>query len=204
MLVTVAELRQKLNGMNFTEGQKRQAEDDLAGLQETLEVWLNRPVEPVVVTEHITTDATGFARLSVTPVIEIHEIRHVDGTTLDKPTWADPLSRKAEFIPLERRIEQGHLVMRSYSAAPGGIRVAGAGTSFSILYVGGLSEDTIGVRSIKRKILEIAARSWSLSNSNAVGLRDGQPVPADAYQGPPEWTMEELIAFDRHRRRVAK
>lgn len=203
MLVSIPEFRQALNGVNLTEGQVRAATDLLSGIQQELELWLNRPVEPVFVKEFATSDGSGFCRLSVSPVHSIYSVSRADSSARPSSSIIkmEPLEKPLDLDPeirTQRSMGQG---TQSFFIVPGGIQTT-PGRRLYISYVGGLEH--YASASIKKKILQIATRSWVNERHDAIGLRDGTPAQADVQTGLVGWTLDELYAFDRYRRRVVR
>ena len=199
MLVSVAELRQKLNGVRFNDGQVSEATILLSGLQEEIETFLNRPVEPTLVRELASADANGIARLAVTPVISVFEVSRF-GTTNNTVTssWTSIAPKDRDGYPEGRKMAfmgNGYIV-------PGGVRVGVPGVSYFVEYVGGLTGTPVA--GIKRAILQIAARTWTAERGDAVALQDGNPSDTDNLVGPSGWTYEELGRFARYQRRVVR
>ena len=201
MLVSVGEYRQKLNGIVLTEGQRKDVELLLSGLQQELELWLNRPVEPILVSEYVRPEYGGSCRLSVTPVLEVISWSQSKAPGIN-PEWApEPFTRPAGYDEEIRKIQLMGGGPYGYTIVPGGI--SGVGGPGYVTYLGGLPKDHPQISAIKRKILEIAARSSVFEKSDAIGLSDGNPRTADEMAQASGWTEPELRQFERLRRRVA-
>ena len=202
MLVSVAEFRQKLNGLFLTEGQRKEVELKLSGIQQELEIWLNRPVEPVLVSEYVRPNYGGVCRLSVTPVLQVISVSPSAASGID-PSWVpDPFTRPTGYDENTRMLQLMGGDPSGYAIVPGGVSSVGGGPGY-ITYLGGLPPTHPQIGAIKLKILEIAARTSVFEKSDAIGLSDGNPRTADEMNQSSGWTADELIIFDRLRRRVA-
>lgn len=201
MLVSIGEFRQQLGGVELNEGQRAHAERLLSGTQAALELWLNRPVEPVYVREFAYSDGTGFVRLSVSPVSKVLAVTQTAEYS-DSPLIYEtvPMKRPANLDETIREFSTMGANGISYRAQPGGIKIPSS--SAYVHYIGGL--DHYASMAIKIKILEIAARSFVADNIHTVGMREGSPEPADNPVGAVGWTYDELLSFDRLRRRVIR
>lgn len=192
MLVQVSELRQKLNGVSMTEGQQGEARALLAGLQSEIELFLNRPVEPVHVTEWGVPVTGDHWRLAVTPVHAIVDTKMTSSFRRMVNYEGNPALR--EEIDLQEVLSNtGPSFGPGHYSSPNGL---------SVSYIGGLTKSESA--GIAMKILEIAARVWTQQKSDAIGLRDGQPAQAEGSSGPYGWTDQEKMAFYRLRRRVVR
>lgn len=209
MLVSADELRNAMGGVSWNTAERERAEFVLAGVQEELETYLNRPLEPVQIREAVVSDEAGVAYLSVTPVHKIVSVNWI-GNYHD----IGPQSPEALFVPspIDRDPLIGDdgrvidLVGQSYSSFPtpiaGGVFLGGIRGWYVIEYVGGW----IGAseRGLKNSIIRVARREVeNTTNADQLSLRQGNgesATPGDTREIG--WTMDELIRWDRLRRRV--
>lgn len=75
--VDVDELKAYMSGVRFSPSQEEAAEAALAGTQRTLELYINRPLSVLTVTERVRGDEAGYGWPTVTPVLEVVSVNAV-------------------------------------------------------------------------------------------------------------------------------
>lgn len=218
-IVTSDELADYLNGVTWSLSQTNHiANVVLPGIQQELENYLNRPIEPMHVREARQPDCDGRIWPTVTPVIKMISIDYSPvGGSVQTPN--PPL-----YVPAALSPDPG--VAREWdpaitpTQAPNWL-VQQQGSSFITIpgftwdpsmsvtmpgyvlieYIGGYNGyiDT----ALKLDILRVAAREVERVYDNAVTLTDGaaqQKVSSDPRTKG--WTPDELAQWDRLRRRV--
>lgn len=209
-LVTVDELTSYMGGLELTGNQRGIVEQViLPGVQQDLETYLNRPVEPVHIREGLRADEYGWVWLRTTPVHQILSVTVSDGTDIT-PTFDVPAAM-AVLGDLRNLDEWGNPELYKYQVGGGGA-VLPAG--FYPLY-GGLSRPFYRVdyvagyngyvnEGLKLDICRIAAREAEMQFDDTMSLRGGGTEAAqDSDNRPKGWTADELVRWDRLRRRVA-
>lgn len=191
-LVTVTDLREYMSDVSLTNSQMRTAQTVLDGVQQSLELYLGRPVQVVQVREKRRSNADGDLMLSVTPVYTIIGVRiATDAMTYPPditPMSAQEADRVWDAMPANSPI------------VPGGIYVGTPNTWFIAEYTGGYNgyiDD-----SLKLAILEVASRTMVPNHDDTLTIKDDvarEPVGQPMVKG---WTPEELQQFDRIRRRM--
>ena len=174
----------------------------IAGVQETLEAYLNRPVEPVQIREVAVANFQGVLYLSASPVWEVISC----GTTVDTAPLTRTITPVQERSPLLQ--EDGRLIDKWPTAAgsfyrlvPGGLNVGMPGYAFYVEYIGGykgyLDE------ALKLAIKRVAAREWASNHIGGSGNRVGQAEQTEVgdarFLG---WSADELKMMQRLRRRL--
>jgi hypothetical protein len=193
-IVSVTELREYMNGISFNAFQVRAAQLVLDGTQEALELYLNRPVQPLHARERRCTNGLGDLPLSVTPVHDVLSLTPTGGsaTPLEAtltPLASDDADRVWDSLPLH------------YSVVPGGLHLGVSGVWYDIEYIGGYNG--YANNSLKQAILEVASRSMTVNHDDTLSIKDDiAREPANAGSMVKGWTEEELVRFDRIRRRV--
>jgi hypothetical protein len=196
-IVTVGELRSYMSGVSLTAGQVASAQLVLDGVQEELELYLGRPIQPVQVRESRRSDIMGDIALSVTPVIRVLSIRPITSTEVTEYTTTpidlsdvdDEASRNVDMAP-----EQSFIV-------PGGINVGYQFAWYTIEYVGGYNGWVDNA--MKMAVLEVASRTMTVNHDDTLSIVDGLASPPQAAPTQKGWTDDELKRFDRQRRRTA-
>ena len=206
-LVTTEELKQYMSGINLTPQQEVSAAGVLLGVQKELERYLNRPVQLVQVREAIQSDPTGFLNVSVSPVTKIINLTPLSsrliGLTIPEFNPYVPTDIVRDPSIGENGVVQNRtLVIRDQShAVPGAIYVGVAHAWYVAEYVGG--RDCSDDASVKLGILRVAAREVAGNHDDTISLRQGDAeAAAKSDTREKGWTLDELRAFDRLRRRV--
>jgi hypothetical protein len=211
-LVTSADLAAYMHGLTWTPVQQAQIDGVvLPGVQQQLEQYLGRPVEPMHVREaRPFTD--GRIWLTVSPVWQILSYDWQGQGTFQPTTyvpaplppsnmartWDDAStgmngSPNGTFVDLGV-MPPGYFFMASdiMSYVP---------VSVIVEYIGGYNG--FADQALKLAIERVAAREVERLYDNTIGLRDGSGQPAgDSDPRPKGWQPDELAAFDRIRRRV--
>jgi hypothetical protein len=200
-IVTVEEMRHYLNNMNNpSPAVSENMALVLAGTQQQLEIYLNRPVEPVQVRELVRSDGVGKIYLSVTPVHAIQSISFATGT--DQPIqnpYIPPIFertdtfRSVDYIPS----------LEGYTYSAGGITADYVDTPYIIDYVAGYYGYTD--QAMKLAIMRVASRDIVPQHSDVVNMQTGAIGEVNRKDTRlPGWTDDELKQFRRHRRIVMR
>lgn len=195
-LVTTTDLREYMSDVSLSAAQMRTAQTVLDGVQQKLELYLRRPVQPMQVRERRASNAAGDIILSVTPVYKVLSLRAYDqdeATAITEhdttPLTAQEVDRMWDTMALNTMI------------VPGGINVARNGVWYTVEYIGGYNgwaDDAL-----KLAILEVASRIMTVHHDDTLSLKDG--IANEPQGGQPldkNWTKDELAQFDRLRRRM--
>lgn len=209
-LVDSTALSAYMGGATWTEIQESHITDVvLPGVQQELELYLNRPVEPMHVREARPIDDCGRVFLTVTPVWEVIGI-DLNGT-VETPTQYQPAAL-SDVPAIARKYDPAITKMSGtpfWAAQPGFITVtayissllAGVPNQAVVEYIGGYLGYTDDA--LKLAILRVAAREVERLYDTSIGLRDGAGQPAgESDRRGKGWTPQELAMFDRLRRRV--
>jgi hypothetical protein len=207
-LITSDELIAYMGGVKLTPKQLGITEMViLPGVQQELENYLNRPVEPVIVREAVRANETGFLYFRVTPIHEIRSVALSDGTNI--PLATVPASEVVNPDQLRTMEEWGvpelyGYQLTGYVGLPSGYYPAiGMGRPFyRVEYIAGyngfLNE------ALKLDVLRVSAREVEMQFDDSMSLRGGQTEAAsDSDNREKGWTQPELQKWDRLRRRVA-
>jgi len=195
-IVTVADLRKYMSDVSLTANQQSTAKMVLEGTQQQLELYLGRPVQYVQVREKRRSDASGDLMLSVTPVHKIISIRTFTSAQLRVPS--------PDLTPLsEEEVDRVWDAMPdNYTIVPGGVYVGRAFTWYIAEYIGGY--DGFSDDALKLAILEVASRTMTVNHDDVLTIKDDiAREPANAASIEKGWRQEELMQFDRLRRRIA-
>lgn len=205
-IATPDDLRNHMSGIKMSEPQYAAATDIILGVQEELELYLNRPLEVTAMREAVVADENGFVRLSVSPVREIRRITTVSGTG---DTSSYPMGTIPADTPLPPFDGPTYDVVPKNLGRdlifPGGVQLGSYSSYYIIDYVGGGSDFIARhLRALKLAILRVAAREWQIKHRDTVSVANGNVgEPTDPV--PPSnlgWMEEELANFDRLRRRT--
>lgn len=202
MLVSVGDMRRYMGGLDLSDAQRETMKMIIAGVQESLEAFLNRPVEPVQVRELCEANYNGEAILSVTPVHNILSVQHVaNGSNLiSHVTYPSPMERDVTLETDDRTLDKLPGAMTNYQIVPGGLKI-GFKRTVIVDYIGGYRGST--ENAIKLAIMRVVAREWATNHVNTAGLRQGvteqTEVGDSRFLG---WATDELNALSRYRRRV--
>lgn len=185
-VVTTPEFTNYLSGLNITDIQEQSMEAILAGVQSELEQHLGRPVQKRRVVEEVEVDMNGLAYLSVTPIMNVYGLYHLDPTT----------GERGEAITMES------LPGGWYRRGANFLRLGWGGCRTVVVdYMGGHNADLDP--GMKLAIMRVAAREFEHQHGDTMALVNTETRPkADPVPQPKGWTEEELAKFDRLRRRV--
>lgn len=195
-LVTVDDLRKYMSDISLTANQQTSALLAINGTQQALETYLGRPVQPVQVREKRRSDGSGDLPLSVTPVKKIISIRAASSSTLTVPTTDTTPISPAEIVRVWDAMPS------NTSIIPGGVYVGTAFGWYVVEYIGGYNgyQDDF----MKLQILEVASRTMTVNHDDTLSIKDDiAREPANAASIQKGWRQEELVMFDRLRRRTA-
>ena len=193
-LVTVDELQAYMSDVNLSARQWEVAQDVIDGVQEELEIYLNRPLELVQVRERVPADEAGYAILSVTPVRQVLSIESAH-SSYSEPTviTREPLNDADVTRLMDKAPSQNSIV-------PGGVYVGGARQWYIVEYIGGwVGYNDAG---LKRKIKEVASRIMTARHDDTMSVKSGVANNPDSDVTPQGWTEEELRSCGRLKRRV--
>ena len=176
-LVTVNDLQEYMRDIDLTSSQQDAAELIISGVQGELERYCNRPLEPCEYTEIVRSDATGYAYLLNTPVVSITSI------TMSGALAATPIS--------------------VFEQVQGGFFLGAPNYYATVVYTAGKNL-FVGseLNAVRLAILRVAAREMQTNHDDTLSIKDGlerEPAPPQ----PRGWQRDELLQFDRFRRRVA-
>jgi hypothetical protein len=203
-LVEVPELLQYMGGLKLTTDQEGITETViLPGVQQELENYLNRPIEPVRVRETLRADDMGWVYLRVTPVHQIISVTRSDGTVTPVVVipWAE-LAMNDDYRqwdawgnPDEFRIHVGVGAPFTPYPTPWG------NAHWAVEYIAGYNGYVDA--GLKLANMRVAAREVEMQFDDSMSLRGGQTEAAsDSDNRQKGWTIDELTAWDRLRRRV--
>lgn len=206
-LVNSDELKSYMGGLELTTAQTAIVDQViLPGVQQDLENYLGRPVEPVIVREGLRPDDKGFLWFRVTPIHEIVSVVRSDGSTvtLEQTPVAPSISN-----PDDLRVynEWGTPELFGYQLSTFSIGYIGYPTMVAPPYY--LATYTAGYNgyvneALKLDILRVSARECEMQFDDTMSLRGGQTEAAsDSDTRMKGWTEDELRKWDRLRRRVA-
>lgn len=205
MLVSVIDFRRYMGGMNPLPGQTETIAMILQGVQEQLELWLNRPVETIQIRETVRSDRQGYLHLSVTPVQRVLSVGVTSASDVAYPEVGVvekyPMVRDATTSEDIRVIDRSPRYANNYQREYGGLRVNMPCTWHQVEYLGGY--DGAQDNALKLAILRVAAREYRKNNTTEAGLNEGtidEVQPGDNRDIG--WTKNELTQLERLRRRV--
>lgn len=185
-VVTVPEFRNYLSGLNVTDVQEQSMGAILAGVQSELEKHLNRPVQEQRVMEEADVECNGHVYLGVTPIVAVYGIYNpgmngeADLTNPLNVTSPSFFRKNANYLRL------------GYGASGGTVFVD---------YRGGINGDKNP--GIKLAIMRVAAREFMHNHGDSMSLSNTEARPeSDPTPTPKGWTQDELLQFDRLRRRT--
>ena len=205
MLVSVEDMRRYLGGY-VPEHPSSEIElaNILAGVQQQLETWLNRPVELVQVREIALTDSKGNLYLSVTPVRKLISYGVNVGTlTVPEVIYTPYVRTSDDLIGVDGRMMDKIDRRLSLPNFRNGWFFPGVpNTGYVVEYVGGL--DGNGYEDIKLAIKRVAAREYTQGHVGVVGQRQGHSEDVEVGDNRSiGWTTSELQQLQRYRRRIA-
>lgn len=204
MLVSVPEFRRYMGGYGPQEGQTEVIAMILQGVQEQLELWLNRPVEIVQIRENVRSDRQGYLHLSVTPVKKVISVGVT--TAIDTLTPETEVKNPYTIVRDPALDDDARIIDKAYRSAStmreyGGLRVNSPCSWFTVEYLGGY--DGIHDTALKLAIMRVAAREFRKNHIDTIGLREGTPDETDPGDDRNiGWTKDELTQLERIRRRV--
>lgn len=211
-IVTVDELAPYLGGLTLTPEQEGIAETIIIpGIQEELELFLNRPLEPVQVRESTYVDYEGKVTLSVSPVWRILSAQYSDGVVVPTTVYYPPVTSQDPSV--QRRVDlsavgMGALPYRLPVSALG-LSMASYGFGYGYLnqtyliveYIGGYLGYTDNA--LKMNVLRVVARECERMFDDTASVRQGQLEAAgESDKREKGWTEDELNRLRRLKRRV--
>lgn len=205
-IATADDLQKYMSGVKMTTPQYQSASQIITGVQEDLELYLNRPLELTAMREAVVADETGYVKLSISPVLEIRRIVSVSSTGDFNSISVGPLPVDNPLPPFEG--PSFDVVPKNLGRdliCPGGAVLGGYSAQYIVDYLGG-GGDFMGryKNSLIQAVLRVAAREWQIMHNDSMRVVNGGPSePVDPV--PPThkgWMQEELEAFDRLRRRT--
>jgi hypothetical protein len=222
-LVTADEVANYLGQMELTDQQRGFLETViLPGVQQELEQYCGRPLEPQLVRESLVPDTEGYINFSVAPVWQIISLKHSStGTAIPftnyfpspAPTDADIANRRVfdpaglgqTAVPFRMRLGlSGQLGFfgQDYNSIMWG--ACSPESQYVVVeYIGGYYGTYD--QQLKLAMLRVAARETELMFDDSMSLRDGAiQVGERSDQRNKGWQPEELKAFDRLRRRIVR
>lgn len=208
MLVSTDELTQYMGNITLTIKQKGIVETViLPGVQQQLEVYLNRPVEPVQVREGLQPDEAGYLWFSVTPVHKVLSVKRTDGqnVVVTSYTPVELTGPGSERVWDAVGIGMTDQPFRYQVPTPYAFEVMYPILSNRPYYVAEYVAGYNGFvdEALKVAITRVAAREVEMQFDDTQSLRGGTTeaaAPSDSRTKG--WTTEELRQFDRLRRRV--
>ena len=197
-LVTVDELIEYMSDIRLTQNQRVAAQYVIDGVQQELENYLNRPVEPVLVREVGYADRDGIVNVSVTPVHEVRSVERMDVT----PTTYEPVIEPIDPDEFDRVVDYLPSTANAMTAVPGGIYTGSTGVWFSVVYVGGYKGYVDAA--LKLAIMRVAARERTNNHDDALSIKTDFAQEPNVPPIQIGWTQDELKKWDRLRRRVIR
>lgn len=192
-VVTVAELRKYMSDVSLSANQQSAAQLVLDGVQQQLETYLNRPIQPVQVRERVRTDPFGDVYLSVSPVHTIISVRDEAGSVPQGVVDSTPLS--------EEDYDRVYDAMPdSWQIFPGGLHLGSTEKSYVVEYVGGYNGYVD--QALKLSILEVASRTMTVNHDDVLTIRGDMAREVPAESMVKAWKPEELKMLERLRRRT--
>lgn len=218
MLASVDDLRNHMGGVTFSTAERLSAKDVISGVQQELERYINRPVEPVLKQERIQADTDGTLQFSYTPVQRLLSVTdqygyvvpvHMNnGSNSGTPVVAALTDADMYDAGTNRR--EDSIGDSFYGDTVIGYGVFGAnmfvypglypGFWYAVRYVAGL----IGYANddIKLAILRVAEREMRSKHDDTKNVQGGAMSDKDSAPPVIGWQDAELAKFDRLRRRV--
>jgi hypothetical protein len=194
-IVTVADLRKYMSDISLSANQQQAAQMVLDGVQQQLELYIGRPVQPVQVREKARSNGSGDLTLSVTPVYQILNLRVLTTSGMVVPNVDTTPIAEAEVDRLWDAMSVNNMIV------PGGAHVGRWFTWYIVEYIGGYNgfvDDAL-----KLAILEVASRTMTVNHDDVLSIKDDiAREPANASSIQKGWRPEELQQFDRLRRRI--
>lgn len=204
-IVTPDDLIAYMGGLQLNDTQRGIVDQViLPGVQQDLEVYLNRTVEPVLVRESLKPNDNGFLFFRNTPIHSIISIQRSDGyvITLDSTVPAN-LVNPDDYRTLDEWGEPDLFgyQLDSFSGGYAGYPMINRPAFYRVEYIAGyngyLNEG------LKLDIIRVAAREVEMQFDDTMSLRGGsQEAASDSDDRQKGWTEEELKKWDRLRRRV--
>lgn len=179
----------------------------LAGTQQGLERYMNRPAEPMLVREAVNPDAQGYVYARVTPVWRLISIEY-NGTLTDIGMTA------VADLPTDTGIpQQFDTAVVGMAPLPSRVYVGNASPTYVpdlllgpppltvMTYIGGYFGPQTD--DMKLDIIRVSAREVAHNFSEFTGLHDSTYQQADQADNRPKgWSDDELKRYDRARRRT--
>lgn len=205
-IVSVDELKTYMASINLNTPQSVSAALTLAGTQQALENYLNRPLEPVQMREVLWTDAQGIVNVSVSPVHKVISADAIDSVwsafDVYQTGYIPPVGTRDPLIgPNGQLLDHLYPTVNDPMLVPGGIYIGLPNVAVAVDYVAGYNGYV--VEGLKQAIKMVAARTVGKNHDETISLRGPQAQEAQPSDDRPlGWTKEELEQWDRLRRRV--
>lgn len=206
-LVSVDDLMDYMGGLTLTQTQIDHTNNFiLPGIQQDLETYLNRPVEPIIVREGLRPDDRVFLWFRVTPIHVVQSVTRSDGSavTLETIPLAPTISNPADLrIYDEWGVPELYgYQLSAFSSGYVGYPVMSSAPYYIATYVAGYNGYVN--EALMLDIMRVSAREVEMQFDDTLSLRGGQTEAAsDSDNRTKGWTQEELMKWDRLRRRVA-
>lgn len=205
-LVTADDLTAYMGGLELTDSQRGIVETViLPGVQQDLENYLNRPVEPIVVRESVKQADNGFLYFRVTPIHSILSIASSSGLSItlssDVPSTLYNPDQLRELDEWGEPDLFGYQLDAFSSGGYVGYPTIMRPMFYRVAYVAGYNGYVN--EGLKLDILRVAAREAEMQFDDTQSMRGGgQEAAEDSDDRPKGWTEDELKKWDRLRRRV--
>lgn len=205
-LVTVKELTDYMGQIQLTTTQEGITESViLPGVQQQLENYLNRAVEPIHVRESVRPNDTGFLWFRHTPIHEILSVVRSDGATVTVDVTVPTTIDDADLRILDEWGQPdlfGYQLETPFAGGyygyPGLVQPPYYTCEYIAGYNGYVNEG------LKLDIMRVAAREVEMQFDDTMSVRGGTTEAAsDSDTRTKGWTEDELRRWDRLRRRVA-
>lgn len=210
-LVTGDELVAYMGGLELTQDQMGIIETViLPGVQQDLENYLNRPVEPVHVRESVRADDSGFLYFRVTPIHQILSVTQSDGSTAGySPDTKPAMTPVGDYRQLD---EWGDPDLFGYQLESIGFGPAGFGSIYGyptlgrqafyrVEYIAGYNGYVN--QALKLDLLRVSAREVEMQFDDTMSLRGGSTEAASNSDAREKgWSEQELVKWDRLRKRT--
>lgn len=218
MLVSIDELTDYMGGLKLTVKQRDITERViLPGVQSELETHLNRYVELTHIREWRPANYDGIVVFTQTPVWRVFSItgqRGTDYTPPSPPAWTPPdfvemtgirnmdtTNSGLQNTPLPYEYAVGGSAYNPYSSLLGGLTGTAQEPVYLCDYLAGWNG--AGIPGMKLAMMRVAAREVERQFDDTMSIKGGsQDAAEDSDKRDKYWTQDELLEYDRYRRRV--
>lgn len=210
--MTVDDLVAFMSGVTLTDDQRTMAAPVvLDGVQAALEVWLNRPIQPVLVREIIRSDADYRLWTTVAPihyVVGLLEVTETSGAALI-PSAAPALTTLtlADYQAFDNSTvpDDGNEVIttiRRMDTMPHASYILATypDQDYQVDYVGGYNG--FADPALKLAILRVAAREMTENHDDTLSIKEDFAKDVPAQPMLKGWQPHELTPLRRLKRRV--